>query len=63
MQNVVVEDVFSDILPALVLSRDVVNTPLPKLITTAFLVPHCHCYQYSCNTHMHTHNYCWLKSV
>lgn len=43
---IVVENVFSDVLPALMLSRDVVNSSLPELISAAFLVPHCHCHQH-----------------
>lgn len=49
---VVVEDVFPDVLPALVLRRDVVNSSLPELVTAAFLVPHRHRHQHSC-THTH----------
>lgn len=45
---VVVEDVFADVLPALVFSRDVVNSSFPELVAAAFLIP---------NRHRHQNNY------
>lgn len=39
---VVIQDVLSDVLPALVLCRDVVDPLLLELTSAALLVPHCH---------------------
>lgn len=50
---VVVEDVFSDVLPALVFSGDVINSSFPELVSAAFLVPNGHCHQHN-YTHKHT---------
>lgn len=44
---IVVEDVLPDVLPALVLSWNVVHTAFPEFILTAFLVPHSHRHQHS----------------
>lgn len=45
---VVVEDVLPDVLPALVLGRDVVHASLAKLVPTALLIPYGHCHEHSC---------------
>lgn len=41
---VVVEDVFPDVLPALVFSRNVINASFPELVPAAFLIPNSHCH-------------------
>lgn len=43
---VIVEDVFADVFPALVLGRDVVDAALTELVAAALLVPHSHRYQH-----------------
>lgn len=44
---IVVEDVLPDVLPALVLSWNVVHAAFPEFILTALLVPHSHRHQHS----------------
>lgn len=45
---VVVEDVLPDVLPALMLRWDVVNTSLAELIPAALLIPYGHCHEHGC---------------
>lgn len=59
---VVVEDVFADVLPALLLRRELLMDPSsPELVSATSLVPHCHCHEDRC-THTYTYTYTLASS-